>query len=163
MKKTPIPDIRYYKIQRLKGSKQLEGKYEYRYILPGISLREFLYGIKRGQALEDMTQFMSQTEAEEAFELLLHEGLIEQVLIFHGEPRYDLVDNDLRLFLQDCWVIHGISTITMKYILENVRKHTEDERKWYEMLWGKRISQIMLNSYFESLKHKERETKNKNG
>jgi hypothetical protein len=158
VKKTPFPDIRYQKIEYLKGSRQLEGKYEYRYILPGISAREFLHGIKGGQALEHVPQSMSQAETEECFRLLTQEGLIEQVLIFHGEPRYDLVDKDLGLFLKDCWVIHGVSSITMDFIWKNVRMPTSDERKWYEMLWGKRTADIRFNIYYEGLKDKQKDT-----
>jgi DNA-binding PadR family transcriptional regulator len=161
VKKTAFPNIRYQKIEYLKGSRQLEGKYEYRYILPGISVREFLRGIKGGRALEHIPQSMSQVEAEECFRLLKQDSLIEQVLIFHGEPRYDLVDNDLRVFLQDCWVIHGISSITMNSIWENVRMPTQEERKWYEMLWSKRTADIHFNNYYESLKDKQKDTKKK--
>lgn len=161
VKKPPIPNIRYVKVEYLKGSKQLQGKYEYRYILPGISIREFLHGIKEGQALEHIPQSMSQLEVEECFRLLLQEGLIEQVLIFHGELRYDLVDNDLREFLQECWVIHGISSITMNFIWKNARMPTGDERKWYEILWGQHTAQIHFVNNHESLKVKERDTKKK--
>jgi hypothetical protein len=161
VKNTPIPNIRYNKVEYLKGSKQLEGKYEYRYILPGISIREFLHGIKGGRALEHIPQSMCQLEIEECFRLLLEENLIEQVLIFHGEPRYDLVDNDLRVFLQDCWVIGGISSTTMNFVWKNVRMPKPEEWKWYEMLWGKHASNIHYNGYFESLKVKERDRKKK--
>jgi hypothetical protein len=161
VKKTPIPNIMYEKVEYLKGSRQLEGKHEYRYILPGISVREFLRGIKGGQALEHIPQSMSQLEVEECFRLLLQEGIIEQVLVFHEEPRYDLVDNDLRVFLQDYWVIHGISSITMNFIWQNARMPTEDEQKWYEMLWGEHTADIRFNGYYESLKLKERDKKKK--
>jgi hypothetical protein len=120
-----------------------------------------LQGIKGVQALEHIPQFLSQSEVEECFRLLLHEGLIEQVLIFRGEPRYDLIDNDLRGFLQDCWVIHGISSITMHLIWKNAGMPTQEEREWYEMLWGKHATNVCFNSYYESLKVKERDTKKK--
>jgi hypothetical protein len=161
VKKTPFPNIRYQKVEYLKGPRQLGKKHEYRYILPGISIREFLRGIKRRKALEHIPQSMSELEVEECFRLLLQEDLIKQVLMFHGEPRYDLVNNDLRIFLQGCWVIYGISSITMNFIWTNVRMPTEDERKWYEKLWGKHNSDIRFNSYHESLRVKERDIKKK--
>jgi hypothetical protein len=139
----------------------LEGKYEYRYTLPGISVREFLRGIKEGLALEDTPQLMSQEETEECFRLLKQEELIQQVLFFHGEPRYDLVDNGLRSFLQDCWVIHGISSITMDFIWKNVRMPTLEERTWYEMLWSKHNADIHFNKCYESLKSKQKDIKKK--
>lgn len=152
VRKVPGDDIRYSKIEYLKGSGSLEGRHHYRYQLPGVSIREFLRGIHGGQALEHAPQFLSQSEAEEYFGLLVREGLIKQVITFHGEARYDITDENLRTFLKDCWVVHGIASLTMRLIWERIRSPTSEEREWYEMLWGKQRTTVHLNHDFEMLK-----------
>jgi hypothetical protein len=161
VREVPVPDIRYSRVDYLPDSGK-EGKYQYRYRLPGISIREFLRGMHGGQALEHLPKSLSQSEVEEYFNLLEQQGLIKQVLVFRGETRYDVVDDDLRLFLKDCWVVHGIASIVMNDIWKLVRKPTEEERKWYEMLWGKHRAMIHLNRDYETRKIREKD-QNKKG
>jgi hypothetical protein len=161
IRKTPIPDVRYLRIDYLRGSVRLEGKYHYRYILPGISIREFLRGIHGGQTLEHLPESLSQLEVEEYFNLLVQQGLIKLVLVFHGEIRYDIVDGDLKSLLGDCWVIHGIAFVVMRNIWRLVRKPTEEEHAWYEMLWGKQRAMIHLNQDYEILKTREKDPSRK--
>jgi hypothetical protein len=161
IRKTPVPDIRYLRIDYLKGSGRLEGKYHYRYILPGISIREFLRGIHGDQALEHIPESLSQSEVEEYFNLLVQQGLITQVLVFHGETRYDIVDGDLKSLLGDCWVVHGITFMVMRNIWRLVRKPTEEEYTWFEMLWGKQRAMIHLNQDYEILKTREKDPNRK--
>jgi hypothetical protein len=161
VRKVPEPDIRYSRIDYLMGSGRLDGKYHYRYKLPGISVREFLRGMHGGQALEHLPRFLSQPEVEEYFHLLEQEGVIKRILVFHDESRYDLVDKDLRLFLKDCWVVHGIACIVMHDIWKLVRKPTEEEREWYEMLWGKQRTTVHLNRDYQKLKAREKDPNKK--
>jgi hypothetical protein len=158
VREVPVPDIRYSRVDYLSDSGK-EGKYQYRYRLPGISIREFLRGMHGGQALEHLPKSLSQSEVEEYFNLLEQQGLIKQVLVFHGETRYDVVDDDLRLFLKDCWVVHGIASIVMNDIWKLVRKPTEEERKWYEMLWGEHRAMIHLNRDYETRKLRDKDHK----
>lgn len=161
IRKKPVPDIRYSRIDYLKGSGRLEGKYHYRYILPGISIREFLRGIHGGHALEHLPESLSQSEVEEYFNLLVQQGLIKQVLVFHGETRYDIVDGDLKSLLGDCWIIHGIAFMVMRKIWRLVRKPNEEEYTWYEMLWGKQRTMVHLNQDYEILKTREKDPNKK--
>jgi hypothetical protein len=161
IRKIPVPAIRYSRIDYLKGSGRLEGKHYYRYRLPGISVKEFLRGAHGGQALEDLPRFLSHPQVENYFHLLEQEHLIKQVLVFHGESRYDLVDVDLRSFLKDCWVVHGIACLTMRDIWKLVRKPTEEEREWYEMLWGRQRTMIHVNRDYQSLKSREKDPNKK--
>jgi hypothetical protein len=161
IRKVPVPDIRYSRIDYLKGSGRTEGKFHYRYTLPGISIREFLRGMHGHQALEHLPRFLSQSEVEEYFNLLVQQGLIKRVLVFHGESRYDIVDEGLRLLLKDCWVIHGIATITMHNIWKRVRKPTEEEREWYQMLWGKQRTTVHMNHDYQILKSHEKDPNKK--
>jgi len=62
----PTQKIRIHRIEYLQGSRGLEGRVEYRYILPGISIRQFLWGIKQGFVLEYIPESMSLSEVGNA-------------------------------------------------------------------------------------------------
>ncbi len=157
----PRQKVRILRIEYLHGSKELEGRYEYRYVLPGISIRQFLRGIKGGQALEYITQSMTQSEAEECFELLLKEGLITIVIRYRGEPRYYIANEDLREGLKSCWLLCGTAEMAMSFIWKNARIPTVEERRWLEMLRGKQWAMIYLNKCYEKIKAREKDKKKK--
>jgi len=157
----PKQKVRILRIQYLEGSNELEGQYEYRYILPGISIRQFLRGIKGGLALEYITQSMSQSETEECFELLLKEGLITIVMRYRGEPRYDIANEDIREVLKSCWLLCGVAEAAMNFMWKYARPPRVEERKWLEMLRGKQGAMIYLNKCYEKLKAREKDKKKK--
>jgi DNA-binding PadR family transcriptional regulator len=150
----PIHNIQINRIDHLKGSKRLEGKYEYRYILPGISVREALRGIREEgiSPLEYIRPSVSQPLLEEWFELLVKESLIKKIMAFHGESRFDIVDSELKGFLEHCWNIFGIASFTMNFIWKNARKPTEEESQWCEMFWGKWLTNNYMNAFYTKRK-----------
>lgn len=153
--------IRIHRIEYLQGARGLEGRVEYRYMLPGISIRQFLWGIKQGLALEYIPESMSLSEVEECFELLLKEGLIRIVMRYRSESRYDIVNEDLREAMKCCWLLCGTAEMAMRFIWENARSPTTDEREWLELIRGKRWAMIYLNMCYEKMKTREKDKKKK--
>lgn len=158
--KNPYVPIRYSTIEYLKGSKR-EGTIRYSYHLPGISIRQFLQGAKAGgmRPLEHIIDSLSQDEVADYFKHLVKEKILQVLLTFHNEQKYDLIDDKLKAFIGESWIFYGITLITMQFIWRNVRAPTEDEQNWYELIWGKHSANIYLNQFYFSRKQRVKDPK----
>ena len=76
----------------------------------------------------------TKDEVEDAFKLLLNEGMLKPITImYNGELRYVIYDSLLTEFLDDCWhLYHGVYELT-DVVWTRIRKPTNDEIKWLEL------------------------------
>ena len=106
------------------------------YVLPGISSRDFIKGIKTGMVFEHIR--FTEPVIQKAFNLLEKEGLIRQIskikakaLELLGEgTRYDIADEDLKQFIKDSWreLFAGVH-FRIKFTWKFFRNPSRDERK----------------------------------
>ena len=116
-----------------------EGRYEYSFMLPGISPLEFekirIIGLTYQQL--DYTK----DEVFQYFGLLEKQKLIERIklkqLEYLDEERYTIVDNSLRELLADCWTLLSHVSTYLEYLWESISKPTNKEKIWFEHLWEK--------------------------
>jgi hypothetical protein len=119
----PHPDIRYVKVEYLKGSGMLNGRYEFRYKLPGVTVRCFLHGVRTGLPLQYILDLLTLTEIQGYVKQLLDEHLMEEVLIFHGESRFDIVNEKWKEFILGCFILEGDSGEHDDLYLEKCSAH----------------------------------------
>lgn len=152
----PHSGIKLIRVDYLEDSDR-HGNYEYYYKLPGISPNEFKSGKRLGFVYEHLN--FTDDEVNKCFKLLEKKEIIKKLkllsLIQLNEERYDIVDNFLTIadnnnmlknFLQDSWVVQGSATLYYQFLWKHIRAPTDEEKIWYEQLWGKtRTNQWFLN------------------
>ena len=120
-----------------------EGAYEYSYMLPGISPYEF-QKISELSLLPYQQLNFKKDEVIQYFKLLENQKLINKIislqLEYLNEERYTIVDNSLKELLADCWTLQSHVSTYLEYIWKSIRKPKDEERIWYEHLWGKNRS-----------------------
>jgi len=155
--------IKFSQTEYLEGSKNY-GKSEYSYQLPGISINEFIANNKSEESagLAYGHLDFNEDEAIEYFKLLEGKGLIEKLTrsryltILNEEDRYIFVDNNkkdtdkLQEFFRQCWLLHGSVTLYLIQKWKCIQPPTDEERVWYEHLWGKYRSDQIINSCYEN-------------
>ncbi len=131
-------EISFTRKDYLKGSGK-EGKYEYDYMLPGISPSEFRTIREFGLVYQQID--FTKDEVIQHFKLLENQNLIKKIkslqLEILNEERYTIVDNSLKELLADCSTLEGHVHIYLEYTWKGIRKPRSDEIIWYENLWGK--------------------------
>ena len=94
--------------------------------------------------------------------------LIEKIkskylITLNEDERYIIVDkkdsNKLKEFLKDCWLLHGIVTLYLTQKWKSIQIPTEEEKIWYEHLWGKQRTTHMF-TYFNNERVKFNKNKN---
>lgn len=118
-----------------------EERYEYSYILPGFSPFDFLEikEINLRYQHEDFTK----DRIIHYFNLLEKQNLIKKIklkelLYLDKEIEiYTFFDNSLRELLADCSTLQSYLHTYFEYIWKSTRKSTDEERTWFEHLWGK--------------------------
>ena len=119
-----------------------KGEYEYSYMLPGIAPVEYKKISEPGLIYQGLN--FKKHQVTHYFELLEKQNLIKKIkskeLVYLDEERYTIVDNSLRELLGDCWTLQSHVYTYLEYIWKSTRKSTEEERIWFEHLWGKERS-----------------------
>ena len=137
-----------------------ERDYEYSYILPGISPSEFHKIREPGRPYQQIN--FRKDEVIRYFKLLEKRKLIKKIkslqLEILNEERYTIVDNSLKELLAACSTLEGHVYIYLEYIWKAIGKPTNEERIWYEHLWGKNRT----NKWFIYCNDIRREYKKKN-
>ena len=136
----PESEIEFTRKDYLKSSGKKE-RYEYSYILPGFSPSDFLEikKINLPYQHEDFTK----DKVIHYFNLLEKQNLIKKIklkelLYLDKETEiYTLFDNSLRHLLADCSTLQSYIHTYFEYIWKSTRKSTDEERIWFEHLWGK--------------------------
>ena len=156
--------IKFSHTEYLEGSENL-GEWEYHYQLPGISSKEFIANNEseksKGLAYGHI-DFNQNDEVNEYFKLLENKGLIKKLTrsryltILNEEDRYILVDNNnkkdihkLKEFFRKCWLLHSCVTLYLIQKWKCIQPPTDEERVWYEHLWGKDRTEQIINGYYE--------------
>jgi hypothetical protein len=156
--------IKISSIEYLEGSDNY-GKDEYSYQLPGISIKEFITNNEseksKGLAYGHL-DFKEDDEVNKYFKLLEDRRLIEKVIrsryliTLNEDDRYIFVDNNnkkdsdkLREFFRKCWLLHGSVTVYLYQKWKSIQPPTDEERVWYEHLWGKDRSDQIINSCYQ--------------
>ena len=116
----PQSEIKFRRIDYLEGSDK-NGNSEYECTLPGLSINEFVFGIRSGLVYEHIK--FKKDEVIQYFKLLKNKNLIEKLISLPletlDEERYVIVDSTLKKFLQQCWVLYG--SVTALYLFQKWR------------------------------------------
>ena len=117
-----------------------ERPYQYSYMLPGISPYEFQKINELGLLPYQQLNF-KKDEVIQYFKLLENQKLINKIISLQleclNEERYTIVDASLKMLLANCWTLQSHVSIYLEYVWQGIRKSTDEERIWYEHLWGK--------------------------
>jgi hypothetical protein len=150
----------------LEGSEN-PGEWEYHYQLPGISIKEFIANNNESEKSKGLAyghiDFNQDDEVNEYFKLLENKRLIEKIkskylITLNEEDRYVFVDSNndkkdttdrLKEFFRKCWLLHGSVTVYLVQKWKCIQGPTDEERVWYEHLWGKDRSDQIINSYYQ--------------
>ena len=150
----PQSEIKFRRIDYLEGSDK-NGDSEYECTLPGISINEFVFGIRSGLVYEHIK--FKKDEVIQYFKLLENKNLIEELKSLQletlNEERYVIVDSSLKKFLQQCWVLHG-GVIVLYLFLKwrSIGQPTGEEEIWYKHLVGKHRSEIRIAECYRERK-----------
>jgi hypothetical protein len=136
-----------------------KGKYEYSYMLPGISSTEFQNISEPGLLYYKLK--ITEDEIKQSFRLLEHKNLIKIIpyyLEFLNQERYIIVDNLLKELLAYCQGLQSHVFTYLEYIWKGIRKPTNQEKIWYEHLSEKNTS----NQWFIECNKRRTEYKKEN-
>ena len=101
-------------------------------------------------------------EVIQYFELLEKRNLIKKLQLYPlmvlNEERYIIVDDSLKDILLECWRLYSYGIMYLIYKWQSICRPINEEKVWYEHLWGKSRSQ----EWFVHCYHKRREYKKKN-
>lgn len=138
-----------------------EGLYEYFCMLPGFSPSEF-QKINESSLLPYQQLNFIEDEVKQYCELLENQKLIKKSklkeLVYLDKEIYTIVNNSLRELLADCWTLQSFVSTYLEYIWKDICKPTNEERIWYEHLWGKTRS----NQWFIECDNRRRGYKKEN-
>lgn len=129
----------------------------YRYDVPGLSKTDILESHNKPafwhiNFTEDEIQIIFNQLRDEK------DPIIRIVAFDHnGEPRYDVSDPLLKELLDIYWDIYNLIYSITEVIWKCVRRPTEDERKWLELLRGKQNTDKILRVFYEMRKRYKNE------
>lgn len=97
----------------------------------------------------------TKPEVQDAVELLCYEGMLRPIAFSpNGEERYDVYDQSVRVFLEDCWELYNEVYSMTELIWKKLRSPTADEIRWLELLRGTQTAnRILQNTSIERYKH----------
>lgn len=100
-------------------------------------------------------------EVQKTFELLRSEGMIRFVAFSrngdNGDIRYDVYDQSVKVFLEDCWELYSEVYSITELIWKKLRGSTADEIRSLELLRGTQTAnEISIKMYEKRRKHFER-------
>jgi hypothetical protein len=125
----PISNIIVSEVEEYdQGKKQ---KTVYYCWLPGVSITDMIWYTSGN------TNYSSK-ELEEAFYLLIDEGILKPVMKFNDEWRYAAADESLDDLLSAYWYIHTRLASIIFTRCWNVRRPTSEELKWLELFDNKK-------------------------
>lgn len=135
----------------------------YKFTIPGLSKSDILES--RNKPAFWHINF-TVNEIEDLFESLRDERdpMFRVIAFDHdGEPRYDVSDQSLRELLDTCYDINNIAGYLMQQIWKCLRKPTDDERKWQEIVIGKQRTEELFRIFYEKRKHLKNNRQQVNG
>jgi hypothetical protein len=138
-------DIRIYKHEKplIREKGNSFELIEYRMSLPGISLSGFADEIRK-HVFEHFG--FTREDLDHALQNLLKEGLLKIGVKYNNESRYVIVDKSLRDFINFSINLMNMVLEKMWYVWIYIRKHTEQERKWLQILHGVEFAEGYLKS-----------------
>lgn len=125
----------------------------YQYKVRGLSKRDILESHNK-PAFWHIN--FTENEIENLFDSLRNEKdpMFRVIAFDHdGEPRYDVSDQQLRELLETCYEANNHARSYSRWIWESLRKPTDDERKWIELVEGKQRTEEMCRIFYEKRKH----------
>jgi DNA-binding MarR family transcriptional regulator len=137
----PICNITISEVEEYyQGKKQ---KTVYYCCLPGISITDVIRLVDGSDNIN-----YSSKELEEAFYLLIEEGILKPVMKFNDEWRYAVADESLDDLLSAYWYIHARLASIIFTRCWNVRRPTSEELKWLELFNNKKgIDSVLFYAY----------------
>jgi hypothetical protein len=141
-----IVETEYWEIN--KSSKYKKNDTDYRIILPGVAINEFLDNNSIG--------VFNHSDIEKAISLLVREGMLEPCMTFRGEPRYKIADQRLRYFISTLRDFHYGEFNILLCKWEDFEKPTDNEmqRTWW--LLGEEESKRIFRE-LEIRRHRNKE------
>jgi hypothetical protein len=124
----------------------------YKYDVPGLSKRDVLESHNK-PAFWHIN--FTEEEVQDMFESLRDEKdpILRAIAFDHdGEPRYDISDPSLRKLLDTYWKIYNAAYFVIQTIWKCVRRPTEDERSWLELLNGTQTADKICRTFYEKRK-----------
>ena len=135
-------EIRFIQNHYLEGSEN-EGKYEYFYMLPGISPSEFKTIKQPGLVYQKLN--FKKDDIIQYFKLLEKLNLIKKLqsypLIILNEERYIIVDDSLKDILLECWTLQSHIFWYLVYRWQGIRRPKDEEIIWYKHFYGETRSE----------------------
>ena len=131
-----------WKVETLNKRNIPEGRsYVYTCTLPGLSITDILEA-------RDKPAFwhinFTQPEVQDAFELLLNEGMLRPMAFSpNGEERYDVYDSSVKKFLEGCWGLYNLVYSLTDLIWNKVRAPTTDEIKRYAKYLKEKYAKVI--------------------
>lgn len=91
----------------------------------------------------------TEEEVEDAVDSFRKQGLIRPINdIFRGERRYEIMDESLKCFLKDIWIVHDIDLRILYERLVYNCIPTEQDKNYLISFFGKRIAyRILADAY----------------
>ena len=151
--------IYVWKIETLdKRENPIERSCAYKYDIPGLSKTDILESRNKPAFWHiNFTEY----EIQNMFDSLHNESkdpMIRVVAFDHnGEPRYDVSDPSLRELLDVYWDIYNLVYSITEVIWKCVRRPTEDERRWLELLRGTQNADKIRRIFYEKRKRLKNE------
>jgi hypothetical protein len=141
----------------------------YYYIaIPGFTVKEFVTYMNKLRKGNEPQPFLSldvtdvpfasyasytEEEVEAAVDSFRKQGLIRPINdIFRGERRYEIMDESLKSFLKDIWLVHDIDLRLLYERLVYSDKPTEQDNNYLISFFGKRIADRILADAYDKRK-----------
>jgi hypothetical protein len=146
------------RISKIETSNSKDKGTVYKCSLPGLSVTDVL--------LSDNTPIFrhikfTESEVQEAFDLLHDEGVIKKILITHdGNLRYIISDPLMEDLLEYCGELYHLVYTVIEVIWE-IRKPTDDEITWIEQAIGHNGAGKLLRKSNEARSNRLKKAKNK--
>ena len=126
----PISNVIIGEVERYyQGKKQKT----YECYLPGISITDIIWSVNGSNLIS-----YSSKELEEAFYLLIEEGILKPVMKFNNEWRYAVADESLNDLLLAYWYIRGRLHSIIYSRWWHVRRPITEELKWMDLFDNKK-------------------------
>ncbi|HEY7569779.1 MAG TPA: hypothetical protein VH796_00295 [Nitrososphaeraceae archaeon] len=102
---------------------------------------------------------VTKEQTKEAFSILRKENLIKPIAVYNDEEIYEVSDERLEEFLQDCCELYEFISDLVTGVWDSIRSPKREEIKWLEFFIGKEGTELIRNRAYERKKTRHGKTK----